>query len=81
MPLKPNPFAYMLSPEAGAELTRLGIRFTSIDTSGCWQPDPAATDWPMLVLPSGRCLCLASDDEGNGPGTIHEEAPPTYCKL
>jgi hypothetical protein len=70
---KVNPFAYMLTPETVAELKTLGITFTSIETSGLFAKDPDAKDWPILVLPSGTCLCIAQDDEGNGPGAIHEE--------
>ena len=40
--------------------------------------DTGDRDWPMLVLQSGRCLCIATDNEGNGPGAIHEV---TACRL
>ena len=67
-PSRAHKFSHQLKPVTVRELETLGIRFVTADIAGYdW--------WPALVLPSGKVLAVASDDEGNGPGAFHEFNP------
>jgi hypothetical protein len=67
-PAPAHQFSHQLKPATVRELQQIGVRFVTASIGGY-------DHWPALVLPSGKVLAVASDDEGNGPGAFHEFNP------
>jgi hypothetical protein len=57
-----------LSIQTRTELKKLGIEFAKLSMT----PEHRSELWPTLILPSGTMLVIGRDEEGNGPGSIHE---------
>lgn len=59
-------YVFRDNPEVKEELSKLGLELRAILVDD-------DEYWPGLVLPSGSCLLIMQDPEGNGPGAISVE--------